>query len=62
VGSNISSDMLGTMLTKADVGTYTHPPAGAAPPHGVASISGSDGTTSFAYDGTRCLPHKRSRK
>jgi RHS repeat-associated protein len=38
------------MLSKADVGTYAYPPAGAAQPHGVSSIAGSAGTTKFTYD------------
>jgi RHS repeat-associated protein len=41
---------VGAGLTKLDVGTYTYPAAGAPQPHGVASITGTPGTTSFAYD------------
>ncbi len=41
---------MGAGLTKADVGTYTYPAAGAPQLHGVASIAGTPGTTSFAYD------------
>ena len=43
------------MLTKADVGTYTYPPAGQAQPHGVSPISGSGGTkTALAPSKSRC--------
>ncbi len=45
-----ADDLLGDMLSKADVGTYAYPPAGAAQPHGVSSIAGSAGTTKFTYD------------
>jgi RHS repeat-associated protein len=48
--NSFTYDSLGNMLSKLDVGTYTYPAAGAPQPHGVASITGTPGTTSFAYD------------
>jgi RHS repeat-associated protein len=50
VENSFSYDLIGDMLTKQDVGTYSYPPAGSAQPHGVSSITGSTGTTNFVYD------------
>jgi len=50
VENSFSYDLLGNMLTKGDVGTYTYPPAGSAQPHGVSSISSGAGNTTFSYD------------
>jgi len=50
VQNSFSYDVLGDMLTKGDVGTYSYPAAGSAQPHGVSSITAGGTTTSFAYD------------
>jgi hypothetical protein len=45
-------DVIGNLLSKSDVGTYTYPASGANAirPHAVTSISGSTINTTFAYD------------
>jgi len=45
-------DLLGDMLTKSDVGTYTYPQAGQPQPHGVQSIApiGGGNALTFSYD------------
>jgi hypothetical protein len=45
-------DVIGNLLSKSDVGTYTYPASGAnaVRPHAVTSISGSTINTTFAHD------------
>ncbi len=50
IENSFAYDVLGNMTSKTDVGTYTYPPAGAAQPHGVASVTQGSNTTSFTYD------------
>jgi YD repeat-containing protein len=51
---SISYDLIGNIVNKSDVGTYSYPAAGAQRPHAVAAIAGTlNGVSnpSFAYDG-----------
>jgi hypothetical protein len=43
-------DVIGNLLSKSDVGTYTYPLAGSARRHAVTSISNGNINTTFSYD------------
>jgi len=48
--NSFTYDVLGDMLTKGDVGTYTYPPNGSAQPHGVSKITKGSNVTNVVYD------------
>lgn len=47
---DVSYNVLGNILYKSDVGTYTYPPVGSARPHAVQSVNGPGYNATFAYD------------
>ena len=48
--NSFTYDVLGDMLTKGDVGTYTYPATGAVQPHGVSKITSGSNVTNVVYD------------